>query len=374
MSSEKTRKEIFSKVRKLVVKIGTGVLTSNGSLDVPCIDSICRQVHALSKSNVQVIIVTSGAIGAGVDALRLKSRPTLLPELQAAAAVGQNRLMVAYDECLRKYGLRAGQILLTREDLADRHRFVNVGNTIRALLHLGGVPVINENDTVSVDEIKFGGNDVLAAQVVHVLKADALIFLSTVDGLYDADGKVIDLVERVTDETMGLDTGKKSALGIGGMQTKLQSVLEVTNVGDPVVIANGKTDGIILRIMNGDTVGTMFCPAPAKLGARKRWLMFSVKTRGRITIDDGAVKALVERHKSLLASGIVAIDGEFDQWETVAVAGPHGTLIAKGITQYSSTELNRIKGAKTAEIKSRLGYKDYDEVIHRDNLVTLEGE
>jgi len=373
MSSEALRKQILSRVRKLVVKIGTGVLTKEGGgLDVPCIQSICRQVAELSRRGVQVIIVTSGAIGAGMHALGMKRRPTLLPELQAVAAVGQNRLMVTYDTALREYGYHAGQILLTRDDLEDRRRFVNVGNTIRALLHMGSVPVINENDTVSTDEIKFGGNDVLAAQVVHVLKADALIFLSTVDGLLDAEGRVIDVVEQVTDDTMELDTGKKSAMGIGGMLAKLQNVLEITNSGDPVMIANGKVDGIILRVMAGEPVGTIFRPCEAKLCSRKRWMMFSAKPKGRITIDQGAVAALIERHKSLLASGICGVEGEFDEGEIVAVADPAGTVIAKGLTNYSSGELGKIKGAKTSQIKDLLGHKYYDEVIHRDNLVTIE--
>jgi len=373
MSSEAIRKQVFSRVRKLVIKIGTGVLISrDGTLDTRRIESICKQVSALSERGVQVIIVTSGAIGAGIHALGLKTRPRLLPELQAVAAVGQNRLMVAYDTALRKFGRHAGQILLTREDLEDRRRFVNVGNTIRELLHMGVVPIVNENDTVSTDEIKFGGNDVLAAQVLHVLKADALIFLSTVDGLLDPRGNVIDAVGQVTDETMGLDTGKKSALGIGGMLTKLQSVLEITEAGDPVVIANGTVDGIIIRVMDGEPVGTIFCPSANKLSGRKRWLTFSVKPKGKITIDDGAVKAIVERHKSLLASGISKVEGEFDQGEIIAVAGTPGQVIAKGLTNYSSAELERIKGAKTSQIEPLLGYKYYDEVIHRDNLVILD--
>ena len=356
-----------------MIKIGTGVLTRDGGgLDEPCIQGICRQVAELSRRGVQVIIVTSGAIGAGMHALGMKRRPTLLPELQAAAAVGQNRLMVTYDTALREYGYHAGQILLTRQDLEDRRRFVNVGNTIRSLLHLGAVPVVNENDTVSTDEIRFGGNDVLAAQVAHVLKADALIFLSTVDGLLDAEGKVVDVVEQVTDDTLGLDTGKKSALGIGGMLAKLQNVLELTNSGDPVVIANGKTDGVILRVMAGEPVGTIFRPCTAKLCSRKRWMMFSTKPKGRITVDQGAVAALVERHKSLLASGIVGVEGEFDDGEIVAVADPAGTVIAKGLTNYGSDDLRQIKGAKTSEIEDLLGHKYYDEVIHRDNLVTIE--
>jgi len=373
MSSETLRKQILSRVRNLVIKIGTGVLTKDGGgLDDLCIRSICRQVAELSRRGVQVIIVTSGAIGAGMHALGMKRRPSLLPELQAAAAVGQNRLIVTYDTALRDYGYHAGQILLTREDLEDRRRFVNVGNTIRSLLHLGAVPVVNENDTVSTDEIKFGGNDVLAAQVAHVLRADALIFLSTVDGLLDAEGNVIDVVEQVTDDTMGLDTGKKSALGIGGMLAKLQNVLELTNSGDPVVIANGKADDIILRVMAGEPVGTIFRPCTSKLCSRKRWMMFSTKPKGRITVDDGAVAALVERHKSLLASGIVGVEGEFEEGEIVAVADPAGSVIAKGLTNYGSDELRMIKGAQTSQIEELLGHKYYDEVIHRDNLVTME--
>jgi len=360
-------------VKKLVIKIGTGVVTSDdGTLDVAGIGRICRQVHELNARKVQVIVVTSGAIGAGIGALGLKRRPSVLPELQAVAAVGQNRLMLAYDEALQKYGHHAGQVLLTREDLEDRARFVNVGNTIRSLLRMGAVPVVNENDTVSVDEIKLGGNDVLAAQVLHVLKADALIHLSTVEGLYDSAGNVIDVVDKVTDDTLKFDTGKKSALGIGGMQAKLQSIGEITRAGEPVVIANGKTHDVILKIMAGEQVGTLFCPAKSRLRGRKRWLRFSVKPRGTITVDEGAVRALLEKHKSLLASGVCEVSGDFEQGDIVAVAGPVGEVVARGLTHYSSQELEAIKGAKTSQIKSLLGYKYYDEVIHRDNLVILE--
>jgi len=373
MSSRSLRKQVFAQVRKLVIKIGTGVITSDGgSLDTACITSICRQAHELEARKVQVIIVTSGAIGAGMGALGLKRRPTALPGLQAAAAVGQNRLMLAYDEALQEYGRHAGQVLLTREDLEDRRRFVNVGNTIRALLRLGAVPVINENDTVSVDEIKLGGNDILAAQVLHVLRADALIYLSTVDGLYDSHGEVIDVVERVTEDTLRFDTGKKSPLGIGGMQAKLQSIRQITKAGEPVVIARGKTDNVIVRVMDGEPVGTLFCPAASRLRGRKRWLRFSVKPRGTITVDEGAVRALVEKHKSLLASGVCGVGGDFSQGDIVAVAGPDEQVIARGLTHYSSEELEVIKGSRTSRIKSLLGYKYYDEVIHRDNLVVLE--
>ncbi|NQT19619.1 MAG: glutamate 5-kinase [Planctomycetes bacterium] len=373
MCSTSLRQEVFSDVRKLVVKIGTGVVTSDdGRLDSACIGSICRQVHELRERKVQVIIVTSGAIGVGIDALGLKRRPSVLPDLQAAAAVGQNRLMLAYDDALKKHGHHAGQILLTREDLEDRRRFVNVGNTIRSLLRMGAVPVVNENDTVSVDEIKFGGNDILAAQVLHVLRADALIYLSTVDGLYDTGGNVLDVVEKITEETFMLDTGKKSALGIGGMQTKLQSIQQITKAGEPVVIACGKADNVILRIMAGERVGTLFCPARTRLRSHKRWLRYSAKPRGTITVDEGAVRALVEKNKSLLASGVCKVAGSFGQGDIVAVAGPVGEVVAKGLTHYSSEDLEVIKGAKTGEIKSLLGYKYYDEVIHRDNLVILK--
>ena len=373
MSSQSLRKQMFSQVRKLVIKIGTGVLAADdGSLRLDCIDRICRQVHELGKQNVQVIIVTSGAIGAGMGALGLRRRPTVLPVLQATAAVGQNRLMLAYDQALNKYGHHAGQVLLTREDLEDRRRFVNVGNTIRELLRLGAVPVVNENDTVSVDEIKFGGNDLLAAQVLHVLRADALIYLSTVDGLNGSDGNVIDVVEKITDETFRLDTGKKTALGIGGMQSKLQSIRQISEAGEPVVIANGTTEDVVVRIMAGEPIGTLFCPAKNRLRTRKRWLRFSAKPRGTITVDEGAVRALVEKNKSLLASGICKVAGNFSQGDIVAVAGPVGGVVARGLTHYSSEEVEIIKGAKTGEIKALLGYKYYDEVIHRDNLVVLE--
>jgi len=372
MTNSAQHRQVLANARKIVIKIGTGVLTCDNGIDADCIGELCRQVHDLGERGVKVIVVTSGAIGAGMAALGLKRRPVLLPELQAVAAVGQNRLMIAYEEALSRYGRHAGQILLTREDLNDRRRFVNAANTIRQLLRIGAVPIVNENDTVSVDEIRFSGNDELAAQVLHALKADALVFLSTVDGLLDAGGRVIDVVEKVTADTLQLDTGAKSALGIGGMQTKLQSIREITSSGDPVVLVNGKTPNIVVRAMSGEPVGTLFCAAPKRLGGRKRWLGFSARVRGTVGIDEGAMRALVHHKKSLLASGVCSIEGQFGQGDIVAVAGPAGKVIARGITNYSSAELEAIKGARTNQIESLLGYKYYDEVIHRDNLVMLE--
>jgi len=373
MNENIQRRLVLAAARKIVIKIGTGVLTrKEGGIDLDCIEELCRQVHELGERGVRVIVVTSGSIGTGMHALGLKRRPKLLPELQAVASVGQNHLMIAYENALNRHGRHAGQILLTREDLNDRRRFVNAANTIRQLLRMGVVPIVNENDSVSTDEIRFGGNDELAAQVMHALKADALVFLSNVDGLLDAEGRLIDVVDKVTVDTLQLDTGEKSALGIGGMHTKLRRIQEITDSGDPVVLVNGKTPNIIVRAMSGEAVGTLFCPAPKRLAGRKRWLSFSAKACGTISIDDGAMQALVVHKKSLLASGVRSIEGQFSQGDIVAVAGPEQQIVARGITNYSSAELDAIKGAKTSQIESLLGYKFYDEVIHRDNLVTLD--
>ena len=373
------RKQILSKVKKIVVKIGTGVLTTDdGYLDKTQIKGLAEQVSGLKRMGYDVAVVSSGAIGSGMGELGIVKRPSTLPELQAVAAIGQSKLISMYDECFKTYGYHAAQILLTREDFEDRQRYLNTCNTIHTLFQLNSIPVINENDTISVDEIRFGDNDALSALVTNLLNAELLIILSSVDGLYDkcptAKGKasVIPLVENVSDEVRGLAFNLKTQRGVGGMQTKLDAVSTVTNAGESVIIANGRTSGILKRVVEGDNVGTLFLPKEEKLTSRKRWIAYTIKPKGKISIDDGAIHALKDKGKSLLASGIASVEGSFQKGDIISICRKGVDVsIGRGLTNYSSEEIEKIKGCSTSHIARVLGYKLYDEVIHRDNMVIL---
>jgi len=370
--STELRDRIIRSARNIVVKLGTNVLAADdGTLAPARINAIAEQIAALKQQGHDVTVVTSGAIGAGVAQARLPRRPRDLPGLQAAAAIGQPVLMSLYNRALSKHGLHAAQILLTRSDFEDRHRYLNIRNTIAALHRLHAVPLINENDTVAVEEIRFGENDIIAAQVTNLLRADLMILLSVVDGLLDEKGEVVDLVPAVTDDILRMAHQRRSALGTGGMTTKLQAARLVTQAGEAAMIANGRTRDILLRIIRGEKVGTVFAPAAHKLSARQRWIGMTVRPLGRIRVDDGAAAALRRGGKSLLASGITAVEGEFARGDVVDVLDAKDIRIARGKTNYASDELNRIKGLRTAHIAQVLGEKPFDEVIHRDNLVLL---
>ncbi|MEE9487335.1 MAG: glutamate 5-kinase [Candidatus Brocadiales bacterium] len=373
---EKYRKTIVSGVKRLVVKVGTGVITTkDGLLDMSQVASISRQVVGLKRRGYEVVIVSSGSVGAGMGELGMRKRPATLPEIQATAAVGQSKLIGAYDECFKQESLHAAQVLLTREDLEDRNRYLNTCNTINALFHLGVIPVINENDTVSVDEISFSDNDVLSVVVTNLLRAELLVMLSSVDGLYerpDEGAGLVPLVKEITAETKSLASGSKTHLGMGGMESKLKAAHMATNSGEAVIIANGRTPGILSKIMDGEELGTLFLPARKKLKSRKRWIGFALRPKGRVYVDDGAFAALARRGKSLLASGITDVDGGFDRGDVVSICAMSDKAeFARGLTNYSSTELMKIKGQSSAAIKKTLGTKPYDEVVHRDNMVLV---
>ncbi len=374
--SDEIRKEIISKVKKIVIKIGTAVLTDKtGFLDRNQIAELSRQAVGLRIMGYDVAIVSSGAIGAGIGELGLKVRPKTLPELQASAAVGQGKLIAAYDECFKKQGYHAGQILLTREDFEDRKRYLNASNTIHSLFNLKIIPVVNENDTIATDEIAFGDNDTLSALVTNLIRADVLIILSSVDGLRTEPpsagkrSKIVPIVESVTDEIKELAFSNKTERGVGGMETKLQAAATATNSGEAVVIANGREHDVLLKIMQGNTIGTLFLPAKQKLTSRKRWIGFSVRPKGRIFVDKGAIEALTKKGKSLLASGITALEGNFEKGDVVSILGQGSVEFARGQINYSSNEVKRIAGLNTQTISKTLGSKPYDEVIHRDNMV-----
>jgi glutamate 5-kinase len=366
------RKEIVSRIRKVVVKVGTSILTQGQPfIEAGSIARITRDITGLLSRKINVCLVTSGAISCGMALLGTKSRPRNLPQLQATAAVGQRKLMDLYADEFGKYGLQVAQILLTREDLKDRQRYLNARNTILTLWENRVIPVINENDTVAVEEIKFGDNDRLSALVASLLDADLLILLSDVEGFYEG-AKLLKTVSEITAhiEKLACDTDKEFC--IGGMSTKLEAVKIVQRAGIPCIIADGTRENILENIIRGDDIGTLFLPQKEKLDARKQWMAFNLKPQGKIYLDRGAVEAVLKKGKSLLSAGIVIVEGSFKEADLVSIIDISAKKeIGRGLTNYSDDELNKIKGLKTQEIARALGYKYYDEVIHRDNLALL---
>ena len=362
-------------VKRLVVKIGTGVLSDfQGQLDVDRIERLAGQICELRSRRYGIAVVSSGAIGAGLSALGIQRRPKATDKLQAAAAIGQSELMAIYGRCFEARGYHAAQMLLTREDFEDFPRYLNARKTIAAIAKFGAIPVINENDTVSVEEITFGDNDTLSGLVTSLFEADMLVLLSTVDGLYDAvgpDRSIVEVVESVTEDVERLDFGSVSRGGVGGMESKLQAVKMVTDFGEPVVLANGKTDHVLPRLMQGENLGTLFLPAAMRVTGRKRWLMFGGRTRGKLWIDDGATAALVHQGKSLLPSGVVKVEGPFSYGDIVAILSPGGELVAKGSTGFGSEEASRICGLHSNEVAALVGKRSYDEIVHRDDMVVF---
>jgi len=373
-------RSLLSSAQRIVIKIGSRVLVQRtGRPDVRRMRELVRQVALLHRDGHEVIVVTSGAVGAGMEALGMKTRPATLPDLQMAAAVGQSRLMATYGDLFDRHEIMIGQILLTHDDLNHRVRHLNARNTILNLLENKIVPIVNENDVVAVDEIKFGDNDLLASLVAIMMEAHALVLLTTVDGfrLPHGQGRTrrASTLEGVDEKTLSHAIGKGSELSTGGMASKLKSAGMALSTGIPVVIANGRTDGIITRVIAGADEGTFIKPADvdAKGGIpqRKRWIAFFHKTRGSVIVDNGAVAALCEKGRSLLAAGIRNVDGEFGTGSVVNIITEDGRTIARGLTGYSSADLRTIMGRKTEEIKHLLGARDYDEVVHRDNMVLL---
>ena len=378
LDASSTRARLVVRAQRLVVKVGTNVLSTPArQLDTARVATLCEQIHRLRQQGRQVVLVSSGAIGAGMAQLGWTKRPKELVRLQAAAAVGQSRLMVAYDECFRRHGSCAGQVLLTREDFDDRHRYLNVRNTLEELLRLGAIPVINENDTVSVAELelRFSDNDVLSALVSHLLHADLLVILSSVEGLYRADEqgqrRRLSVVAAIDESILRMDDGTRSSRGTGGMGTKLEAAVMGTRAGHAVIIADGRVGDILDRIIAGSDVGTLFLPAPKQLASRKRWIGYGVAPKGKLLVDAGARRALVEGGKSLLASGLREVRGRFSEGDIVDVIDETGQAFARGVTNYSSPDLRKLCGRKTGEIVSLLGRETPDEVVHRNNLVVL---
>lgn len=362
--------------KRVVVKLGTALLTNEkGYLDRDLIDTISGQIGRALREK-ELFLVTSGAIGAGMGVLGTDKHPASLPLLQATAAVGQSHLMKAYSDAFSERGFLAAQILLTQEDFNDRRRYLNARNTMNTLAEIGVVPVINENDSVSVDEIRFTDNDILAALVTNLLRADLLIILTNVDGLYDGDpqsatSRLIDVIEKIDDRQAEWTAGGPSGPGTGGMASKLKSASIASAAGETVVIANGREKDILTRILAGEGVGTLILPAENKMASRKRWIGLTVKPKGKMTVDDGAMKA-VRSGKSLLPSGIVSVKGRFQEGDVVSILSADGKEFARGLTNYEAAAARKIKGLRTSEISDVLGEMLYEEVVRRENLVILD--
>lgn len=372
-------REALKAAKRIVIKVGSSTITyGTGKRNFAQIDRLAREISDLENQGKQVILVSSGAVAVGVDRLGLKEKPKTIPGKQAAAAVGQGVLMHTYEKLFAEYGQIVAQVLLTRIDSVDRHRYTNCRNTFLALLEQGVIPIVNENDVVAIDELKIGDNDNLSATVAGIVDADLLIILSDVDGLYtanpqkDPQAKLVSEVMDITPEIENSAGEAGSAVGTGGMFTKIQAAKAATSSGIHMVIAAGEEKQALARILQGEEIGTLFVSRENRLQFRKRWLAFGARIKGRIIIDAGCVAAV---HKagacSILPAGIVAVAGEFEAGNTVSVFDHNGHELARGLTNYSSCELEKIKGAKTCEIESLLGHKHFDEVIHRDDLVIL---
>jgi glutamate 5-kinase len=352
----KLRKEIFAKANRIVIKLGTGLLTDDENrLSRDQIEKLVKQIAKLCQQDKQIVLVSSGAIGAGMAELDLKYRPKQLEALQAAAAIGQLKLMAVYDQLFAKYEITVGQILLTHDDLKNRTRHLNAQNTLKMLFEHTAVPIINENDTVAVDEIKFGDNDRLGALTATLVDADLLVILSHVDGLLDGAGRVVTVVPAITREIEGLAGGTDRVTSVGGMKSKIDAAKIVTRAGIPLVIANGYRENVLRDVLAGEDVGTIFLPHTDKLASRKRWIAFFQRPSGIVVVDDGARQAVCDNGKSLLAKGIMSVDGKFDEGDLVSICDNKQVEFARGLAKVSGIQMKSATGV----------------VIHRDDMVIL---
>ncbi len=373
------RAEVIHSSRTWVVKVGSNVLASpDGTLDHGRIESLAQEIVEIKRTGRRVVLVSSGAVGAGMGQMGLKKRPQDLPGIQAAAAIGQTYLMRAYEDAFKPKGYHAAQILLTHSDFDSRARYLNVRNTISTLFEYQAVPIINENDTVSVDEIKFGDNDRLAAMVANLVQAELLVILSSVDGLCKplpdggGFGDPVPMLTSLDEDALSLVTDSRSSLGTGGMGSKLASARLVTHSGGSVIIASGKRERPLTSILDCQPVGTLILAEGQTRGARQRWIGLTARPKGRIRVDTGAVSALVNKGGSLLAIGIVEIEGEFEKGDVVAISDFAGEDFARGLANYGSADARRVKGLKKEQLRKALeSAVVYDEVVHRDNLVIL---
>jgi glutamate 5-kinase len=362
-----TERQQLVNAKRVVVKIGSRLLTESPA-SRPA--TIADQVVELRRRNVEVVVVSSGAIALGMRRLRLAERPTELPALQAAAAVGQSRLMQHWEHAFAVHDIAIGQVLVTHDDLGDRRRFLSARQTLRALLDHDVVPIINENDTVATEEIKFGDNDQLAALVCNLVSADALVILTDVEGVRDATGVRMPIVRDIDREAVPVAGASTSGVGSGGMASKVGSARMVTRTGVPAIVAPGREPDVIVRVLGGADLGTLFVPAKT-LSARRHWIAYGAKPVGKLVVDDGCARALKDNNRSLLPAGITSVDGDFELGDTVSVVTSAGVELARGLVAYPAGELRKISGLQSAAIEARLGYKSTDEAIHRDDLVIL---
>lgn len=372
------RQTLFDHARRVVIKVGSALLASEKGINYEVVNNLAREIAFLHNTGREVILVTSGAVAAGRQKLGVPfDRELTMPQKQGLAAVGQSVLMHAYDEAFDRAGQKIAQILLTHSDLSSRHRYLNVRNTIHSLFAYGVIPVINENDTVSIEELRFGDNDYLGALVSNLIEADMFICLTDVIGLYNGnpsenpEAKPIYTVAKVTPEIEAMAGNVKSALGTGGMRSKIRAAKLVASGGGSSFIGPGREKNILQQLFSGEMIGTFFLPAETKLASRKHWIAHVLKPKGRLILDDGACQALTKKGKSLLPSGITGIEGKFGTGDSVECVDGSGTVIAVGLINYSSEDVGRIKGLKSDRIMEILGFRDSDEVMHRDNLVLV---
>jgi glutamate 5-kinase len=369
------RKKVTEGAHRVVIKVGSGVITGSQGLDLGVINRLCDEISLLREQGREVVIVSSGAIASGMRKVGLSEWPKTIPQKQAAAAVGQSSLIQAYEEALDNYQLRVAQILLTSDDLTNRRRYLNARHTFQTLLDWGIIPVVNENDTVVVQEIKFGDNDNLSALIAQLIEADLLVVLTEVEGLYDDDPKknpnarIIPLVQDIDRRVEAYAGDRPGQVGTGGMKSKVQAARKVTSAGMPMIIANGRSRYILKQVFDGEEVGTLFLPAERRLPSKKQWIAHALKPQGELVLDMGAAQALQVRGKSLLPTGILVVQGKFGVGAPVRCLTPEGEEIGIGLVNYSAAEIDRVKGKRSTMIEKVLGYRHSDEIIHRDNFV-----
>ncbi|MEK7850949.1 MAG: glutamate 5-kinase [Deltaproteobacteria bacterium] len=373
-----TRKETIKRAKRVVIKVGSAVLTlPDGRLNETAFKGLALEVSKLRGKGIEVAMVTSGAVAAGMGKLGFTERPKSIPEKQAAAAAGQSSLMGRYERVFAAHDLNVAQVLLTHEDLSNRHRYLNARNTLFALLSYGLLPIINENDTVVVDEIKFGDNDNLSALVTGLIDADLLLILTDIEGLYDrdprshADARLITLVEKIDSRIELMAGGEGSSIATGGMITKIHAAKKASSIGIPTIITNGREMANIGKVFAAENTGTLFLSQSEKLTSRKHWIATVLKPKGKIVVDVGAREALISKGKSLLPTGIVGVEGDFEIGDAVTLADKEGNRFAQGLAGYTDAEVLLIMGHRSSRIEEILGYKYCDEVIHRDDLVIL---
>ena len=370
------RRAKLKNAEKIVIKLGTRLLTySTGKLNLSYIEKIVRQIADLKNQDKKIILVSSGAVGAGIGKLGIKKKGLTIPERQAMAAIGQGLIIQFYEKIFAEYGYTVAQILLTRLDFENRKRFINAHNTFEFLLNYDVIPIVNENDTVSTEEIELGDNDQLSALVASLIDADLLINLTDTEGLYDSNpalnpkAKLIPLVSELSPDIKKLAGETNDSLSTGGMITKLLAAEIALSSGIDMVIANGQKQNVLQRLLDGEEIGTFFSSSSSQMKSRKKWIAFGQTVKGIIVIDEGAEKAIMGHGKSLLPIGIIEVSGSFSKGETVSICTKDGNELARGLVNYSSEELQLIKGKKTQDIEDILGYCYADEIIHRNNMV-----